>query len=466
MANFKKAASFTGKTFHFYSNEEKMLYRLNSSKKSTIYLRCIEDGCKARAKVENDKLTRTNDAPHNHRNHDDIAVAEEIYNELKQLAITSKRPIRELQMEKLREATKASSGLLAWEKVRGTLNRLRRETMPACPDLHTFVDLLESNEMVKSAFTKIRQTDFYAGSVDGCVIFCNQELISNTPESFDMFIDGTFSVAPFHAPQLLVVLAEIEGMPRPIVYATMPDRLTKTYISLFEFLRDAVFCFDGSVRKPITFMSDFERASRTAAEKVWPEIELIGCNFHLCQALRRKASTLPELSSKIRGQTLHHTGLKMFMRLSLLPLESVAEGLDALKAFLVEKGVIADFQRFLNYFERVWLRHYEPRTWCVSARKRRTNCNIEGYNHFIKQKIRRNPSPWVFVNAILDLAYDASSKLEHDLRQRRQRADRSRLTKPMEENLLLLQNHEITVIDFLQAMAAKIPFVSLPRNVA
>lgn len=466
MANFKKVPALTGKTSHFHSNEEKMLYRLNSSKKSTIYLRCIENGCKARAKIEQDTLTRTNDAPHNHRHHEDIADAEKIYAELKQLAVTSKRPIRELQMEKLRDTTMASSGLVAWDKVRGTLNRLRRETMPACPDLQTFVELLESNEMVKSAFTKIRQTDFYAGNVDGCIIFCNQELISATPERFDMFVDGTFSVAPFHAPQLLIVLAEIEGMPRPVAYIIMPDRLKKTYISLFEFLRDAAFCFDGIQRTPATFMSDFERASRQAANSVWPDIELIGCNFHFCQALRRKASSLPELCSKIRGQTLHHTTLKLFMRLSLLPLESVFDGLDALKLFLAEKGVAADFHRFLNYFERVWLRHYEPSTWCVSVRKRRTNCNLEGYNAFIKQKIHRNPSPWVFVNAILDLAYDASSKLERDLTQRTQRADRSRLTKPMEANLKLLEDGEISIIEFLQAMAAKTPFVALPRNMA
>lgn len=244
----------------------------------------------------------------------------------------------------------------------------------------------------------------------------------------------------------------------------MPDKTKVTYISLFEFLRDAIFCFDGTERTPRTFLSDFERASRVAATSVWPDIELIGCNFHFCQALRRKASSLPELCRKIRGQSLHHRILKMFMRLSLLPLHQVEDGLQELTLFIDEKALTMDFDNFHHYFQRVWLRHYEPRSWCVSARLHRTNCNLEEYDNFVKQKIHRNPSPWIFANALQDLAYDASSKLQRDLEKAQPPKDRSILSKPLTENLELLESKKITVIDFLQAMAAKTPFAALPRH--
>lgn len=307
----------------------------------------------------------------------------------------------------------------------------------------------------------IRDTKFYSGAIGDCVVFSNKELIAEMPEAFEMFVDGTFSVAPFNAAQLLVILAEIKSQPKPIVYVIMPDRVKQTYIELFEYLLDAIFCFDGIERTPTTFMSDFERASRNAAVQVWEDIELIGCNFHFCQALRRKASSLPELAGQIRGQTTHHDILKMFMRLSLLPLERVDEGLNSIKLFIIEQGVAAQFQRFQLYFQRFWMKHYEPKTWCVSARSRRTNCNIEGYNRFIKLQINRNPSPWKFANAILDLAYDASSKLESNKAKGTQRLDRSQLTQPLTENLEQLQDGHITVLEFLQAMASRSPFAAL-----
>lgn len=465
MANYKKIQTKAGTNqFHYLNQEEKMLYRKSGQRKSTVYLLCIEKGCKARAKIENDVLSRTNGETHDHPDHNKQSSAELVYAELKHLATTSRRPIRELQGEKLRILSLEGSGAVSWDKVRGTLNRLRRSTMPACPNIDAFVELLESNEIVRAEYSKIRETEFYSGCVDGCVVFSNKELISAMPEAFDMFVDGTFSVTPFHAAQLLIVLAEINGIPRPIAYIIMPNRLKLTYVSLFEFLREAIFCFDGTERTPLTFMSDFERASRVAASTVWPGIELIGCNFHHCQALRRKASSLSELSSKIRGRTIHHDILKMFMRLSLLPLEHVNDGFHALKVFINESGVDADFQRFQLYFQRVWMKHYEPETWCVSARLRRTNCNLEGYNNFIKQKIQRNPNPWKFLNAIQDLAYDASSKHQSDKARKLRTVDRSRLTKPLAANLQLLQQQEISVIDFLKAMTAATPFAALPSR--
>lgn len=267
-----------------------------------------------------------------------------------------------------------------------------------------------------------------------------------------MFCDGTFNVAPFHAPQLLIILGEINGKPRPIIYTVMTNRLRSTYAELFEFLRDAVF-FDKNDENltPRTFMSDFERAARTAAEDTWPGIDLVGCNFHFCQALQRKASTLKELSTT---NGVHRTAIIMFMRLSLLPADRVNEGLAVLGKWLKEKGAASAFINFQVYFNRVWMKHYPPSSWCVSSRPRRTNCNIEGYNNFVKQRMRRNPTPWTFLEALHDLAHDASSKFVNDRNSGKKQIDRSCLTEPLQTNLAKLKCGEINVLQFLLNMAA------------
>lgn len=449
-----------------FSTVDKCLYVKNAGKRPVTYLKCIDYkiGCKCRAKISQEKFSRTNSAMHNHENHGALAEYEIAYAKLKKQAVQSSRSLRELHMETLKSLSLAASGMLSWDNVRNWLNKLRRQSMPACSSIEKFVDLLESDEKVIGEYAKLRDSDFYAGSVasNSCVVFVNRDLIEHLPEHFDMFVDGTFNVAPFHAAQLLIVLAELEGKPRPIVYVIMTNRKQLTYVELFEYLRDAIFLRDdGQVLVPLTFMSDFEKASRSAAKAVWPDIELVGCNFHFCQALRRKAASLTELSRYLNGHSAIYTSLKMFMRLSLLPLNRVEEGLASLDAWLLQENLKDDFQNFRRYFDRVWMKHYPPSSWCVSARLRRTNCNIEGYNNFVKQRMRRNPTAWTFLEALRELSLDASSKLTNDRKKKKTAIDRSRLTEPLQTNLEKLENDEIGIIEFLQVMSQTVPFNQL-----
>jgi hypothetical protein len=147
----------------------------------------------------------------------------------------------------------------------------------------------------------------------------------------------------------------------------------------------------------------------------------------------------------------------MFMRLALLPLDRVLAGFEALKTWLQKKQIEEDFTVFLQYFEKVWIRHNSPATWCVSARKRRTNCNIEGYNRFVKQRISRNPSPWHFLASLQDLALDASSKLQNDIKNKKKPKDRSHLSTALALNLEKLNLGAIDELQFLDLMKAKMP---------
>jgi hypothetical protein len=452
--NFEKIMKGHGtEVFHFYYKDEKMLYCKNKGgKEGTVYLRCIEKDCRCRAKIQDNRITRTNSTNHQHGNHQDQATFGMAYEYLKTQAVETKRSLRELHAEELRKLSKVAAGMLSWDRVRCTLFRLRSQTMPHCDDLDDFVAHMEVNLAVQD-LCKIRGDDFYIGAVGKSVVFGNQELITELPKEFDLFVDGTFSVTPFHAPQLLILMAEIYGSPRPIVYVIMRDRVKTSYADLFDFFDEALFCH----KKPRTFMSDFERAARSAGSEVWPDIELIGCFFHFCQALRRKAASLPSLSTRITGDTDHHNGLKMFMRLALLPLDRVLAGLEALKTWLQEKQIEEDFTVFLQYFEKVWIRHNSPATWCVSSRKRRTNCNIEGYNRFVKQQISRNPSPWQFLAALQDLALYASSNLQNDIKNKTKPKDRSHLSIALSLNLKKLNLGAIDELQFLHLMKAKKP---------
>lgn len=120
------------------------------------------------------------------------------------------------------------AGRLSWKKVRHTLQSLRRKQMPPCPNLNTLIELLESNDFVRDNYGKMRGNVFYQGTINNnCLVFANLEVINVLPENIQIYVDATYKVCPFSAYQLIVVLAEIQGTPRPVISGTMQGKKTK-----------------------------------------------------------------------------------------------------------------------------------------------------------------------------------------------------------------------------------------------
>ena len=147
------------------------------------------------------------------------------------------------------------------------------------------------------------------------------------------------------------------------------------------------------------------------------------------------------------------------MRLSLLPLEMVEEGINKLISSLKNDLIIEqDFSPFVDYFIDTWTCCYKIKDWCVAERRYRTNNALEGYNSKVKHFIQVNPSVWIFLEGLLDLAFDADSEfvnakqkpnLNHDI-------DRSRISPILDTVLPKLKNGEISIMDFLARLTEAI----------
>lgn len=292
---------------HYYSQEDMCLYRVSKEREDTINLECIEKDCKSNGKIKNNVFMRTNNIEHNHENHQKKAEYEIEYEKLRNAVRADRRPVRDVHFEFLRTVSKEIAAELEWKKCHKTLERIRHEKFPACNSLDKLIDLLEveSTEVFKS-FGYIRKERFYQGSPFDQPVFANLELIKSLPENFDLYVDGTFGILPFHERQLLVMMAEVQNRPRPIIYAIMRGQTTEHYSAIFEFVRDGIISFDGILRSPKLASSDFEQALRLALKKAWPDVELVGCWFHYCQALRTKARKCPALSGKLIDDSDHH----------------------------------------------------------------------------------------------------------------------------------------------------------------
>ncbi len=453
----KISISENGIKNHYFFVGDRCIYKVYSGRDAIKYLKCIEDQCRCNGKIVNDIFTRTNDIVHNHESHEHIHDFEVAYDRLRNAVRNDRRSILDLHKEAMRNLSLPASGLLAWDKCRHALQRIRRSQMPSIGTLEEMITLLEDERSeIYLTYGRLRETNFYQGAVEGHLVFANLELVGSLPEQFDIYLDATFGVVPFGARQLLVIMADLCGRPRPIIYAIMTGQASGDYKTILEFARDGIFSFDGIVRTPTSATCDFEQAIRLALSEVWPGIQIVGCNFHFCQALRRKARSLQSLSVMVSANgTIQHKILLMFMRLSLLPLDRVIVGLNAILNFITDNELDDDFAEFVQYFRNVWQQRYQIQTWCVSGRLHRTNNFLEGYNNKIKLSIRNNPSASSFLDSLLDLAYDASSKFSSDVQRNiLEHPDRSRLTQPLALALQQLQEGVIDELRFLQRMSS------------
>ncbi|XP_070504252.1 uncharacterized protein [Chironomus tepperi] len=401
-------------------------------------------------------MFRTNsNLQHNHETHQFLAEYEICYAKLKSDVDKTSTSVRELHKSYIRRMSREAAGLMSFDNVKGTLNRIRRLKMPPCHSINDLDQLLNENDFVFNNYGMVRQKAFYNGSISGQMFFSNPELIANLEPNFSLFVDGTFNVVPYNQEQLLVVMATLLDKPRPIVFVIMSHRTEAIYTEVFRFIKNVIFPVNKCFYSPQTVSLDFEMAMRNAVRNIWPQINVSGCNFHFCQALRRKASTIDYLFEAIERSPKHKEILMMFMRSSLLPLEMVYDGIDAIKNVIEnDSELLESYQEFINYFNYTWINRYPPTEWCVSGQRYRTNNHVEGYNSKIKKWIPINPSPFKFLESLQDLAYDADAEFQNAKLKSIVYKDSSRLTPHLHALLPKLQEGIIDELEFVSMMAS------------
>lgn len=457
--NFKEINLIEGRqSRHYWVEEEQMLYSSYSARGDTRYLKCIEEHCTCKGKIGKFLFSRTGTpiVTHDHDNHAIQAEYEMAFEGLREAVRSSRRgSIRSLHAEALRGLSQEASGLLAWSSKCRTLQRIRHDQMPPCSSLEDLGKFLEDdNSTVNSTYGWVRDLRFYQGTVGGHLVFANLLLIESLGEIFDMAIDGTFGVTPFHARQLLIILGEVKGRLRPIFYIIMQGQTTEDYKQVLEHVQSLLWTGSRVLRRPGKVMCDFEQALRNAIKDVF-DVDANGCNFHFCQANRRNARKVKEISALLFAGTQHHQLLTMFLRLSLLPVNRMMAGFEGILGLLDDCGLAEDFGPYVEYFRRTWLQLYPAEDWCVGDLDRRSNNTLEGYNHKVKLTIPENPTPWQFLDGILDLAFDAISEYLKDLRtDAAPPADRSSLTQPLNAALAELNSGALDELGFLKKLAS------------
>ena len=102
-----------------------------------------------------------------------------------------------------------------------------------------------------------------------------------------------------------------------MVYALLCDKTEKTYWRVFDKIKEKM----PSV-KPLSIMSDFEKACQNAIQASFLDAELVRCLFHLGQCLWRKVQDL-KLTERYHDDESFRMNIKMLLALSFVHVDDV-----------------------------------------------------------------------------------------------------------------------------------------------
>lgn len=92
-------------------------------------------------------------------------------------------------------------------------------------------------------------------------------------------------------------------------------------------------------------MCDYERGLRNAIRKTYPGVRVVGCWFHFCHAIRKRAASIPGFFQEIWANQHKRQLYHKFISLPLLKESQI------LNAFQMLKGEILNFENpFKSFF--------------------------------------------------------------------------------------------------------------------
>jgi hypothetical protein len=180
-------------------------------------------------------------------------------------------------------------------------------------------------------------------------------------ERDQLFIDGTFKVCPLGVTQMVTLLVKKNGWSEalPIVHTLLKSKEERSYNEMFRFIillatNNNKQCILKDIC--ITISLDFEIALMNSIRRMLPNAKLIGCRFHLLQAI------FTNISKKKFGSTIqedmeneaNRNDLKSRI-FRIIECNNEQSYIDERASFVTYYSVKKDYDTFLQYMIKNWL---------------------------------------------------------------------------------------------------------------
>jgi hypothetical protein len=107
---------------------------------------------------------------------------------------------------------------------------------------------------------------------------------------------------------------------------------------------------------------DFEIGLINALQFHFRDSDIIGCEFHWKQAIRRKLLSF-KIPADIISRLVDKNGLLNI--LTEIPVTEIGKGIAYIRATFDEGQYIQEFNNFWKYFTKTWMNTYDPKVWNV-----------------------------------------------------------------------------------------------------
>ena len=246
---------------------------------------------------------------------------------------------------------------------------------------------------------------------DRMLVFGDRQLLGALEKAELWLADGTFKVVPSLFYQLYSIHFEFaSGFNPAAIYCLLSDKSRATYDRLLAVVK--TLCPSASPRRILT---DFESAAMSAFKDAFPNVEVSGCYFHLCQSVVRKVNECGlksdyEADNEIRGF------IRCLAALSHVPVCDVVNSFEILVADMPANERVNDV---VTYFEHTYIRgrrrpgrgeNYGPAIFPIPVWNQymsagegiaRTTNSVEGWHHSLQSIFMcQHPNTWTFIAGI------------------------------------------------------------------
>lgn len=256
------------------------------------------------------------------------------------------------------------------------------------------------------------------------LILGNGHLLNGLSRASVWIADGTFKKCPQLFYQLYTIHFEFGAGINPVgVYCLLPDKSGPTYVRLINALKTLIpNC------NPTVILTDFEMAAMQAFQASFPDSQVTGCYFHLCQAVIRKVKEVG-LGSEYEQMDEIRSMIRCLPALAHVPVDEVEETfLELADAMPIHEHM----DEVISYFEHTFIRgrrlpgrgeHYRPalfppQTWnkrdhALDGIARTTNVSEGWHNALQAIFLSNHPSMWYFFDGLLkDMGLQTASFLQ------------------------------------------------------
>lgn len=175
----------------------------------------------------------------------------------------------------------------------------------------------------------------------------------------------------------------------------MTRRTTNAYVAALQYVNENIIELKG-----MGIIIDFEKAMRAALKKVSPNIPILGCWFHFCQALRRQMASMEHLFALIKDNSDAKNIFRKFQCIALLPYDKIKDAFVYLLREALEEKRFKEFAPFISYFKKEWMEIVKPEYFSVFDKDVRTTGSAEAFNGKLNKKFRTHSSFFNFVESL------------------------------------------------------------------